>query len=757
MNYRTQGYCLLFLIIFGTYLFTAYPTVPPYRDSGDLITSGVTLGIAHPPGYPLYTISGKIFTVIVPFGNFAYRINLLSIFSGAMTCVLVCVFLTGILNSFYPGFIAGLLLAFSPAFWALSHVSEMYTLLSLFGALIFLLLVAGRHPDDARVYPAAFVFGLGLGSHPTLILFLPGILLFLWGRRSRLNPFYVLLFFVLGCTVFAYLPLRASAEPVLNWGDPKTIRNFLRLVTRADYGGLKLHPEQSRFIWSAGSVLAQFKLFGQAMIQQFTLPVAIAGIAGMYYSFRKQYRGLASLLVTCFLVTGILFFLLSNLPPEESTTLPILEPHLVLPNMIFVLFVGMFVTVFLPAKRDNATAGGMAVCRPVLVAAVVVFSALACVFVFFRNFGEHNRREHFFAYDYGKNILKTMPAGSLLYDPDDSPAFIVKYLRMCENKRKDIKPVMYFRTLWGYKHIRKHYPEILPGYEIGSAQELMSVLVDYNLDKRDIYADVITKIPSGYVGFPAGLLYRINAPGDDGVREKFNHSENLYKLYACRGRFDSSLYKDFFTRRIFYYYAASHNNIALEYTRHPSLEGATGGALKKAEGHYYRAVSIDPHLSVGWNNLGALAFRNGEYVKAVGYFGRALAINPKEASVYYNIGLSYKAAGDVSLAEEYFVKSNEVSFYPFSLNELGLIALGRGEISKAIEYFERIIVREPSFSPAYFNLGLACEKGGDFARAVHFYKRYTEQGVSDEERRETEAIIKRLRGRRGMMGSGLDI
>ncbi len=63
-----------------------YPTISPYRDSGDMITSAYTLGIAHPPGYPLYVLLGKFFTIIIPFGNIAYRINLMSVFFGALSC-----------------------------------------------------------------------------------------------------------------------------------------------------------------------------------------------------------------------------------------------------------------------------------------------------------------------------------------------------------------------------------------------------------------------------------------------------------------------------------------------------------------------------------------------------------------------------------------------------------------------------------------------------------------------------------------------
>jgi hypothetical protein len=56
---------LVLFVSFGVYLWTLTPTVG-FHDSGELITVAYTLGIAHPPGYPLYTLLGKVFCTIIP-------------------------------------------------------------------------------------------------------------------------------------------------------------------------------------------------------------------------------------------------------------------------------------------------------------------------------------------------------------------------------------------------------------------------------------------------------------------------------------------------------------------------------------------------------------------------------------------------------------------------------------------------------------------------------------------------------------------
>src|SRR2546421_10948545 len=53
-------------------------------DSPELITAAATLGVAHEPGYPLFTMLGHLFSLF-PFGSIPFRINLLSVVCHALT------------------------------------------------------------------------------------------------------------------------------------------------------------------------------------------------------------------------------------------------------------------------------------------------------------------------------------------------------------------------------------------------------------------------------------------------------------------------------------------------------------------------------------------------------------------------------------------------------------------------------------------------------------------------------------------------
>ena len=68
------------VIAFIVYAITLHPSIPG-GDSGELIAVAHAPGIAHPPGYPLYTVIGFLWSHIVPAGSIAWRMNLLSAYA----------------------------------------------------------------------------------------------------------------------------------------------------------------------------------------------------------------------------------------------------------------------------------------------------------------------------------------------------------------------------------------------------------------------------------------------------------------------------------------------------------------------------------------------------------------------------------------------------------------------------------------------------------------------------------------------------
>lgn len=74
------------ILCFFIYLVTLPPTIY-LGDSGEIVTAASTLGIAHPPGYPLQILLGKI-SILFLNGDPGFRMNILSAFTGAF-CVFI--------------------------------------------------------------------------------------------------------------------------------------------------------------------------------------------------------------------------------------------------------------------------------------------------------------------------------------------------------------------------------------------------------------------------------------------------------------------------------------------------------------------------------------------------------------------------------------------------------------------------------------------------------------------------------------------
>ena len=212
---------VLFLSSFGLYISTLAPSVVTlFDDSLEFQLVAYQLGIAHPTGYPLYTIVGKFFTFL-PIGNVAYRMNLMSAFFGAVTVALLYRLISQIakiihLSSPWPihlgAIIGAAMLAVSPVFWRQATVAEVYTLNACFVVSLLLLATVSISQERGIVW-LAFLTGLSLTHHRTILLLLPALALYLYlTQKSRLFNYRILissiLWGVLPLLFYLYLPLR---------------------------------------------------------------------------------------------------------------------------------------------------------------------------------------------------------------------------------------------------------------------------------------------------------------------------------------------------------------------------------------------------------------------------------------------------------------------------------------------------------------------------------------------------------------------
>src|SRR3989344_8676467 len=123
-----------------------------FGDSGEFIALAKTLGIAHPPGYPLYTMLAHLFTYL-PFGTLAFRVNLFSAVTSSLTVVVIYFICLELTSNRLASISASLFLAFSYLFWLYSLVAEVFSLHALFVTLIILVSISiFENPKNLKLF-----------------------------------------------------------------------------------------------------------------------------------------------------------------------------------------------------------------------------------------------------------------------------------------------------------------------------------------------------------------------------------------------------------------------------------------------------------------------------------------------------------------------------------------------------------------------------------------------------------------------------
>jgi hypothetical protein len=180
-----------FVIVFGVYFLTLAPELT-LEDSGELVTASVYAGIPHPPGYPVWSIYSWLWTVLLPVGNYAWRVGVGEAFAGALACGLLA-FLVSRGSSLFMesieelkgmtgkwesaicmicGCVAGLLVGLDGFVWSESVVVNRIAVFSLtWLALLLICLLRWLYaPHQLRyLYIAAFLFGVCITIHQSLI------------------------------------------------------------------------------------------------------------------------------------------------------------------------------------------------------------------------------------------------------------------------------------------------------------------------------------------------------------------------------------------------------------------------------------------------------------------------------------------------------------------------------------------------------------------------------------------------------------
>ncbi|MBL3549068.1 DUF2723 domain-containing protein [Chryseobacterium sp. KMC2] len=199
---------VIFVIAFFTYLSTIEPNFS-FWDCGEYISSAVKLEVTHAPGAALFQIVGAV-AAIFALGkgeNYSIVINAMSALFSALTILFlfwtITHFVRRLLNKdfeeitkhqeisiLFAGAIGALCFTFSDTFWFSAVEGEVYSMASMFIALLVWLITKWENEykaaDSERwIILIFFILGLSVGVHMMCMLAIPAVCLVYYARNYK--------------------------------------------------------------------------------------------------------------------------------------------------------------------------------------------------------------------------------------------------------------------------------------------------------------------------------------------------------------------------------------------------------------------------------------------------------------------------------------------------------------------------------------------------------------------------------------------
>ncbi|MGZ3872391.1 MAG: glycosyltransferase family 117 protein [Mucilaginibacter sp.] len=197
---------LCFAIASCTYILTLEPSVS-FWDCGEFISCAYRLQVSHQPGYPLFAMLGKAFSLL-SFGDrtrVPYFTNLMSALASGATIMFLFWTITALAKKLLngndegsrnlhtglimgAGLVGALAFTFTDTFWFSAVETIVFALSSLCTAIVFwAILKWDAHADEARadkwIVLIAYMIGLSIGIHLLNLLTIPAIVMVYYFRR----------------------------------------------------------------------------------------------------------------------------------------------------------------------------------------------------------------------------------------------------------------------------------------------------------------------------------------------------------------------------------------------------------------------------------------------------------------------------------------------------------------------------------------------------------------------------------------------
>lgn len=612
-------------------------------DAGDLVTSAYLHGVAHPPGFPLYTLLGFLVSKL-PVSTVAFRVGLLSSIAGAGVITVLFMFLRDITKDTKASLLAVCSLGGTYLFWLYASVPEVFMLHSFFVALLIYLLYKWDTTKKDR-YLSAFTLALGLSlSHHLLTAFLlPGLIYFIVSNKKtlpKLSPKYIakkIGLLAAGLTPYLYIFAAAFTIPAISWDNVTTIPNFFNLILRKTYGTFQSGPS---FAQSFVSRLIQFPYMGEFMLSDFTVVGVLLAIVGFVSQFRLR-RKLWNFLFILFFFIGPFYFFYASYYIIDRFSLATFERFLLPSYMIITIWIGEGIVASMRFLSRFS--------KKSLAQAFYILFLILPVSLFFINYPKvsvlKNDRT---AENHAHDILITVPKNSVMILQYDTTLFDTQYVYYTQKERPDVKLIHFSKLFQGQltDQITKYYPELyLPGND---EEEFMDDFVRENAKKFPIYVN--SPLPIGIKDsywVRQGLLFRFYTKDTlPPAKEIFAENERLWALYSDPRSGSLGKYENLMLSNVLDFYKDARLELGKMYEDAQMYE--------KALVHYKQAQRLLPELPEGPYRMGIVYAKQGKCKESEKELATAIAIDPKNADYYFSMSQVYKSCfKDLSKAAAY--------------------------------------------------------------------------------------------------------
>jgi hypothetical protein len=393
-------------------------------DSNEFATLPPILGVVH-ASYPLYTWLGFLFSRLLPFGDVAHRINVMSAVLGAASIgglyrVSIRLLPSDMLPLNYQRSVAvtgALLFAFSRTFWSQAVIAEVYAPNVVLVALTLLVLLRW---NDTRshwdFFFFAFTFGLSLGTHLSNLGFAPGMVLFVvmtiagasslpagsaWIRPGILAD-AGLAGFGLGAIQFVLWPPRPGAlqAAAVLQDVPATLTDLYRHVQLgfSEFRqAFSLVPPPDRLVVYTDWLRIQFGLIGIAL-----------GVIGLVFLLIRRPRYFC--LLMGMYVVHVWFFTQYKVFDLDVFFIPT--------HFLWAMFiaVGLAVTLMGVAGLVQSTGLNMQMTQSIH-AALALSIPLSCLVPLAYNWSENDRSQDVAINDFYASVWEYLPEGAALITP----------------------------------------------------------------------------------------------------------------------------------------------------------------------------------------------------------------------------------------------------------------------------------------------------------------------------------------------------